>query len=245
MARIHIGLSGYSYKAWQGKNRFYPSGIKPSDFLPYYSNHYNTVELDGVWYRLPALSSVVKWIEQTPDDFTFSVKAHRMITHMKRLRLEAVPFLHTMLEHLSPLAAKGKLGPILIQLPPNFTRDNDRLADFLPSLPTTFRWAIEFRHDSWSHASIEDLLCRFRIAWAAVDTDDRQAEHRDTADFVYARLRRSRYAGKDLEQWAEHFRKARTNGKDCYAYCKHEDEGSPWIWADQLLRLTESSPLPG
>lgn len=244
MACIHIGLSGYSYKPWQGPKRFYPSGIKQSDFLEYYSTRYATVELDGLWYRLPTLSSVTKWIDQTPDHFVFSAKAHRTITHLKRLRPDAVPFLHTMMDHLAPLAEKGKLGPILLQLPPNLKRDDDRLAAFLPSLSRSHRWAIEFRHDSWNHPAVESLVRRFHVAWAAVETDECYAERRDTADFVYARLRRSEYSFKDLERWGEYFRGARANGKDCYVYCKHEDEGSPWVWADHLLKMTAPSPLP-
>ena len=241
MAQIHIGLSGYSYKPWQGPERFYPTGLKQSAFLQYYATRYDTVELDGVWYRLPALSAVTKWIEQTPDRFIFSPKAHRMITHLKRLRPDAIPFLNIMLEHLKPLAAKGKLGPILLQLPPNLQRDDDRLAEFLPALSRSYRWAIEFRHDSWGHASVEDLLRRFNVAWAAVETDTSDAERRDTADFLYVRLRRSQYSTQDLRKWGRYFREM---GKDCYVYCKHEDEGSPWIWADDLLKITATDSLP-
>ncbi len=243
MAEIYIGLSGYSYKPWQGEARFYPSTLKQSDFLAYYSTRYRTVELDGVWYRLPTLSAVEKWIDHTPAHFVFSVKAHRTITHLKRLNPEATSFLRTMLEHLAPLVEKHKLGPILLQLPPNFKRNDDRLAEFLPNLSTAYRWVIEFRHDSWNHSAVEDLLRRFHIAWAAVETDDRQAEYRDTADFVYARLRRSYYSIKDLTRWAEYFVEARSKGKDCYVYFKHEDEGSPWVWADQLLKITGTDTL--
>ncbi|HNM16605.1 MAG TPA: DUF72 domain-containing protein [Nitrospira sp.] len=245
MATVHIGLSGYSYKPWQGPTRFYPPTLKQAQFLEYYSTRYRTVELDGVWFRLPTLPAVTKWIEQTPAHFVFSVKAHRTITHVKRLRPDAASFLHTMLEHLAPLAEKQKLGPILLQLPPNFKRNDDRLAEFLQGLPPTYRWVMEFRHDSWNHATVENLLRRFRVAWAAVETDDRPAEYRDTADFLYARLRRSQYSNKDLTRWGEYFLQTRRNGKDCYAYCKHEDEGSPWMWADQLLKIMNVGTLPG
>jgi uncharacterized protein YecE (DUF72 family) len=145
-----------------------------------------------------------------------------------------------MLEHLKPLADKGKLGPILLQLPPNLQRDNERLAEFLPALSPSYRWAIEFRHDSWHHASVENLLRRFNIAWAAAETDTSDAECRDTADFLYVRLRRSQYSTQDLRKWGRYFLGMR---KDCYVYCKHEDEGSPWIWADDLLKITASDSL--
>lgn len=245
MPDIYIGLSGYSYKPWQGPARFYPQSLKQSDFLGFYSTRYRTVELDGVWFRLPTASAVAKWIEATPPGFVFSAKAHRTITHIKRLNPDATGFLHTMLKHLDPLAKKQRLGPILLQLPPTFKRNDDRLAEFLQGLPFAYRWAMEFRHDSWNHATVEDLLRRFHVAWATVETDDRPAEYRDTADFVYARLRRSRYVRKDLSRWGDYFIEARKNGKDCYVYCKHEDEGSPWVWADQLLKMTGTAPLPG
>ena len=241
MAHIRIGLSGYSYKPWQGPERFYPSGLKQTAFLEHYATRYGTVELDGVWYRLPTLPAVTKWIDQTPDHFIFSVKAHRMITHLKRLRPDSIPFLHTMLEHLAPLAAKRKLGPILLQFPPNLKRDNARLAEFLPALSPSYRWAIEFRHDSWNQASVEELLGRFGVAWAAVETDTSDAERRDTADFFYVRLRRSHYSSNDLENWGKYLLEI---GKDCYVYCKHEDEGSPWVWADHLLKITSPGTLP-
>lgn len=243
MAEIYIGLSGYSYKPWQGPTRFYPSALKQSDFLRYYSTRYRTVELDGVWFRLPTISAVTKWIDSTPDHFVFSVKAHRTITHVKRLNPEATPLLQTMLEHLAPLAQRQKLGPILLQLPPNLKRNDDRLEKFLEGLPSGFRWAIEFRHESWNHTTVEDLLQQFHVAWATVDMDDRPAECRDTADFVYARLRRSHYSATDLRRWGEYFMQARKNRKDCYVYCKHEDEGSPWIWADQLLKISGVAAL--
>ena len=241
MAHIRIGLSGYSYKPWQGPERFYPSGLKQTAFLEHYATRYGRVELDGVWYRLPTLPAVTKWIDQTPDHFIFSVKAHRMITHLKRLRPDSIPFLHTMLEHLAPLAAKRKLGPILLQLPPNLKRDNARLAEFLPALSPSYRWAIEFRHESWNHDEVEDLLRQFHVAWAAVETDTSDAERRDTADFLYARLRRSHYSITDLERWGKYFLETR---KDCYVYCKHEDEGSPWVWADHLMKMTVPGTLP-
>lgn len=245
MAYIHIGLSGYSYKPWQGPERFYPLELKQSNFLEYYATRYDTVELDGLWYRLPTLPAVERWIEQTPDHFVFSPKAHREITHFKRLRPEAIPFLQTMVERLAPLAGVKKLGPILLQLPPNLKRNDDRLAEFLSSLSRAHRWAMEFRHDSWHDSAVEELLRHARVAWAAVETDDHHAEHRDTADFVYARLRRSQYQDKDLEKWGEFLMEARKNGKDCYVYCKHEDEGSPWVWADRLLKMTGTIPLAG
>lgn len=238
MADIHIGLSGYSYKPWQGTDRFYPSTLKQAEFLRYYTTRYDTVELDGVWYRFPSQAAVQAWVDQTPSEFVFCPKAHREITHYKRLSSESLPAVEFMLQRLAPLAAARKLGPILLQLPPNLKQHLDRLATFLEGLSRDHRWAIEFRHESWHTKETEELLRRHRVAWASVETDDRPAEHRDTGDFFYARLRRSEYSEPNLEKWAGRFLEMRRNGKDCFVYCKHEDEGSPWIWADYLRKCT-------
>ena len=243
MARAHIGLSGYSYRPWQGPDRFYPPELKQTAFLGYYATRYDTVELDGLWYRLPSEKAVADWLAATPPHFFFAPKVHRQITHRFRLKPECYDFVQVMLNRLKPLAAANRLGPLLIQLPPNMKRDDDRLESFLEHLPTTARWAVEFRHDSWRDDAVESLLRRFNVSWAAVDTDERPAECRNTADFWYVRLRRSAYDEVDLERWAGSFRKIISEGKDCFVYCKHEDEGSPWIWADTILKSVPSEQL--
>jgi uncharacterized protein YecE (DUF72 family) len=237
MAQAHIGLSGYSYKPWQGPGRFYPATLKQAGFLGYYATRYDTVELDGVWYRLPTEKAVADWLASTPADFLFAPKVHRQITHRARLKPECYDFIQVMLNRLKPLASAERLGPLLIQLPPNMKRDDDRLASFLGQLPASVRWAIEFRHESWHDTSVELLLRRFNVSWVAADSDERPVECRDTADFWYVRLRRSAYDDGDLESWAGRIREMVGEGKSCFVYCKHEDEGSPWVWADRLLQL--------
>ncbi|MGQ0810050.1 MAG: DUF72 domain-containing protein [Nitrospiraceae bacterium] len=239
MARIHVGLSGYSYKPWQGPGRFYPTDLQQTEFLRFYASRYDSVELDGIWYRLPSEQAVQTWIAHTPPHFVFSPKAHRRITHFQRLKPEAWPFLQTMFDRLAPLEQAKKLGPVLVQLPPNFMRDDHRLEAFLDHLPATVRCAIEFRHPSWMTQTVEDILRGHGVAWAAVETDEQAAEHRNTADFLYARLRRSRYKDADLVEWGTRLEEAAGQGKDCFIYCKHEDEGAPWEWADRLLELTQ------
>ena len=239
MNPIYIGLSGYSYKPWQGKGRFYPEKLKSAEFLRYYACRFNTVELDGMWYRLPTEQTVQGWLEQTPSSFIFSPKAHRQITHMHRLRPDALLFVKTMLDRLAPLIRQKRLGPILLQLPPNFTRDDDRLNKFLEQASRTVRWAIEFRHESWHAPEVEELLRHHGVSWVAADTDEASAQIRDTAEFWYVRLRRSEYTKATLSEWAARFTDMAQHEKDCFVYCKHEDEGSPWIWADRLLEFTE------
>ena len=239
MAAIRIGLSGYSYRPWQGEGRFYPEDLKPAEFLSYYSRRYDTVELDGTWYRIPAETMIQAWLAHTPAGFLFSPKAHRQITHLRRLKPEAMESVRFMIERFASLAAAGRLGPILLQLPPNLRRDDGRLEAFLSGLPEGPRWAMEFRHPSWNVVEIETVMRQHRIAWVAAETDEVPAERRDTADFRYARLRRSDYDDVRLREWARWFQEAADTGKDCFVFLKHEDEGSPWIWADRLLALTK------
>ena len=237
MNPIHIGLSGYSYKPWQGPERFYPEKMKSTEFLRYYASRFKTVELDGIWYRLPTEQMVHAWLDQTPSSFIFSPKAHRQITHMHRLRPDAVNFVQVMLNRLSPLMEQKRLGPVLLQLPPNFKRDDDRLKTFLEQVPQTARWALEFRHESWYVPEVEELLRHHCVSWVAADTDESPAQIRDTADFWYVRLRRSEYTNATLAEWAARFTDMAGRGKDCFVYCKHEDEGAPWVWADHLIEM--------
>lgn len=239
MAQAYIGLSGYSYKPWQGPGRFYPPTLKQTGFLGYYATRYDTVELDGVWYRLPSEKAVVDWLAATPPHFIFAPKVHRQISHRSRLKAEGYDFIRIMLSRLRALESAKRLGPLLIQLPPNLGRDDGRLSMFLEQLPVSVQWAIEFRHGSWHDTAVETLLRRFNVSWVAADTDERPAECRDTANFWYVRLRRSTYDERDLAEWAGKIRKMVSEGKNCYVYCKHEDEGSPWVWADKLLQLCE------
>lgn len=237
MGQVYIGLSGYSYKPWQGEGRFYPPELKQKEFLAFYSERYRAVEMDGTWYRMPGEDAVKMYNDGAPEGFKFCFKAHRQVTHMARLKAEAIDPLKFMLKRLEPL--RSHLGPILLQLPPNLKRDDLRLVAFLDRLPAEIpaqkRWAIEFRNESWHAPEVEAILRERGVAWVAADTDESAAQRRDTADFCYARLRRTEYDAERLADWAAYFRGL---GKDCFVFCKHEDEGEPWIWADQLVELT-------
>lgn len=240
MAAIHIGLSGFSYRPWQGKGRFYPEDLKQADFLRYYADRFATVEMDGMWYRLPSEQTVQSWLEATPSGFIFAPKAHRQITHLQRLKPEALHHVHLMLDRLALWKEQGRLGPVLLQLPPNLGRDDARLDAFLGRLPKDVRWAVEFRHPSWKHDEVDALLRRHRVARTIAETDDDASPDRsDTADFWYLRLRKSDYADSALSDWAEWVGREGDKGRSCYIYFKHEDEGSPWIWAERLRALVD------
>jgi uncharacterized protein YecE (DUF72 family) len=153
MARVLIGTSGWHYESWRGP--FFPKGLPLKKQLGYYSQQFETAELNGVFYRTPSLEAVQGWRQQTPDDFVFAWKASKFITHWKRLSDKSVNSLALIEERLSLLG--GKAGPVLFQQPPQFEADPERLASFFKLLPRRRR-SFEFRHPSWYRPAILRLL---------------------------------------------------------------------------------------
>lgn len=239
MAQLFIGLSGFDYKAWQGEGLFYPPSVKRAGYLEHYGTRMNSLELNGTHQALPSEASVDRWIKATPEQFIFAAKMHQRVSHFTRLKPEGLDTLKLFVERLEPMEKAGKLGPILVQLPPNFKRDEERLAAFLKEIPhrPTLRWTFEFRSDSWHTAEVEDLLRSHGVSWAVVETDEEAAQIRHTADFVFARLRRIEYTDDQLKTWAKFFRGQIREGRDCFVYCRHKDTVAPWKWADRLREL--------
>jgi uncharacterized protein YecE (DUF72 family) len=239
MGGLYLGLSGYSYKEWQGEGLFYPPELKQKQFLDYYASRFNALEADGTWYKMPGEAQVEKWISETDPGFLYSPKMHRKVTHFARLKPESIDALEFFLKRLAPLEQAGKLGTTLIQLPPNLGRDDERLATFLAAIPhrSSLPWAIEFRHDSWHCQEVETLLRSHNVAWVAADTDDADAQRRDTADHVYCRLRKTDYTDDMLRSWADYFGAKLNDGKSVTIFGKHEDAERPWEWVDRLRDL--------
>jgi uncharacterized protein YecE (DUF72 family) len=240
MAQIYIGLSGFDYKEWQGDGLFYPPTIKKAGYLEYYSSRLNSLELNGTHMQLPSDASVERWNLATPAEFVFAPKMHREVTHFKRLKPEGHGMAKLFVERLEPFEKAGKLGPILVQLPPNLKRDDALLLSFLGAIPhrPTLKWAFEFRNDSWNTAEVEQILLDHGAAWVAAETDEEDAQLRDTADFLFARLRRLEYSDEQLKEWAKFFKGKVAEGKNYYIYCRHKDTVAPWKWADRLRELT-------
>lgn len=242
MAKLYIGLSGYSYPEWQGEGLLYPPTLKKSHFLNYYVSRYSALESDGTFRRMPSDSAVAKWNKEFPEGFCYSPKMHQSVTHFKRLKPESYDIVSEFVKPLELLEKSGKLGPILIQLPPNFKRNDDLLAEFLANIPhrETIRWAIEFRNTSWHSDEVEVILAKHNVAWAAVETDDEQAQLRHSSpEFSYVRLRQLTYSDEQLKKWAEYFRGLIGERKDCFVFCRHKDTVAPWTWADRILELLE------
>src|SRR6202142_621047 len=142
MAQIFVGTSGWAYPSW--KPDFYPAKLAQTKFLPHYATRLNGVEVNFTFRQLLKESTAQKWIAATPETFRFGIKAHQVITHIKRLK-ETGEFLPRFLATIEPLANAGRLGPVLFQLPPNMKADRTVLSDFLAILPRGLRAAFEFR----------------------------------------------------------------------------------------------------
>jgi uncharacterized protein YecE (DUF72 family) len=212
------GASGYSYKEWQGD--FYPEKIKPEAMLAYYAERLPTVEINNTFYRMPKTSVLEHWAAQVPEGFRFAIKASRRITHLGRLKVDAVTdalgFLYRGLDALGP-----KKGAVLFQLPPNLKKDVPRLEAFLALLPPGHRATFEFREPSWF---CDEVFERLQGAGAALALSEREDSGPpplvETASFGYVRLRLEQYEEADLMLWAE--RLGATSWGEIYAYFMHE-----------------------
>ena len=196
----YVGTMGYAYPDWRD-GVFYPAGIPRQNYLAYYSQRFNAVEMDNTFYGIPRATSVQRWASFTPDNFIFCPKTPRTITHDLRLNEAARAQMDIFLQTVRLFGAK--LGPILLQFPPDFTHeDGDALARFLPYLPPDLRFTVEFRHRSWYKRSTSELLQTYGVAWTSTDYIYMPRQVHATADFVYLRLlgRHGSYARKVAEQ---------------------------------------------
>lgn len=212
MSRIRIGISGWTYPPWRGV--FYPEKLKQDEELSYASSRFDSIEINGTFYRLQQPASFARWRDETPEDFVFSVKAPRYITHVRRLRDVATPIANFLASGV--LLLGGKLGPLLWQFPPFLRHDAERFDAFFEQLPhdtvaaaalarrhderiasddgipdtpaRPLRHAIEIRHESFRDPAFIESLRRHRVALVCADTVRWPRLMDVTADFVYCRL---------------------------------------------------------
>ncbi|MBM2810119.1 MAG: hypothetical protein HW416_878 [Chloroflexi bacterium] len=233
---IKVGTSGYSYKEWLGV--FYPDRMKPADMLPFYSDHFTTVEINNTFYRMPKKEVLEKWAGQVPADFTFVLKASQRITHMKRLRdtSEDVNYF------LTTAAVLGdRLGPVFFQLAESTKKDVPRLVDFLAALPEHRPpVAFEFRNESWFDDEVYETLRSHNVSLCISDTDEGTTPFASTASWGYLRLRRSEYTPSDLRAW--HERIISQAWQDTFLFFKHEDEAKGPRFAVRFMELLRASP---
>ncbi len=215
--KIHIGTSGYAYKEWKGE--FYPEKISPKEMLRFYSDYFQTVEINNTFYRMPKESVLISWAGQVPDNFVFALKAPQVITHVKRLRDvgEETGYLFRTLSVLD-----SKLGPVLFQFPKSFRADRAALEDFLNVIHGNISCAFEFRSPSWLDAGILELLRERGCSLCIADADENPAnEIVSTATWGYLRLRRSDYTDADMSQWME--RILSQKWERAFVFFKHEE----------------------
>src|SRR5689334_18252262 len=202
--------------------------------LSFYATQFPTVEINHSFYRMPTENLLLNWAKTVPEGFRFALKANQQITHIQRLRgCEAT--LKRFLEVASVLNEGGHLGPILVQLPPNFKFDRPLLEDFLALRPTAFLFAFEVRHASWYTDETYELLRRHQTALVLSETDKQTPPEVITAGFTYARLRLENYTAKQITAWRKRFDGWLSQGVDVYAYFKHEDAGKAPAYAHELL----------
>jgi uncharacterized protein YecE (DUF72 family) len=229
---LFVGTSGYAYKEW--KDSFYPEKLPDKEMLAFYSKQFSTVEINYSFYRMPTESALLKWAAEVPQRFRFALKANQRITHIQRLR-GCESTLKRFLEVASVLIEGDHLGPILVQLPPNFKFDAPLLEDFLALRPPAFSFAFEVRHASWYTEETYEVLRRHQTALCLSETDKLEPPVLVTAPFAYVRLRLEEYTKKQLGAWRMRFDEWTGQGLDVYAYCKHEDAGKGATYARQIL----------
>jgi uncharacterized protein YecE (DUF72 family) len=227
-ARLCIGTSGWHYKHWLGV--FYPSGTRSSDMLKFYTQTFNTVEVNNTFYQLPLAVTFDNWRETVPDGFQFAVKASRFITHMKKLK---DPEVSSAKFFLGVQRLEDKLGPILFQLPPRWKLDLARLRVFLELLPEEWRYVLEFRDQSWMVPEVFELMSKHNIAFCIHDFADMKVQPQITADFTYIRFHgptTAKYAGsyspRQLHLWADRIGKWRTRLSAIYVYFNNDPDGA-------------------
>ena len=238
MACAHIGTSGYQYDHWRGS--FYPNALPKKEWFAHYARHFDAVEINNTFYHLPSAETFEHWREAAPTGFCYALKFSRYGSHLKCLK--------------DPEATVGKfldaarrlneyLGPVLVQLKPNWTSDLPRLRAFLETVPRDVRWAVEFRNPDWLRPEAFDLLREFN---AALCVHDMLPDHprETTADWVYLRFHGDHYHGSYSPQFltalAGRIREHLDEGRDVHAYFNNDAEGFAVENARDLMRYLES-----
>ena len=217
-ACARVGCSGWLYKDWRGT--FYPKALPQSGWLQYYATRFDTVELNGTFYRLPESSKFTAWRRSVPENFLFAVKGSRFLTHMKHLRdpVEPLDRLFTRARGL-----RRTIGPVLYQLPTGWKLNLERLETFLRALPKRRLHTIEFRDPTWYTDDVFALLVRFKVALCLHDMEGSATGRLAVGPFLYVRFHgRPKYAGRYsddvLAEWAEWLGGRMREGRPVYAY---------------------------
>jgi uncharacterized protein YecE (DUF72 family) len=220
---VLVGTSGWQYDDW--RDSFYPHSLPKRAWLGHYAAHFETVEVNNTFYRLPDAKTFARWADETPRGFVVAVKVSRYLSHIKRLAEPAEP-IQRFTERARALGTR--LGPALLQLPPNFERDDDRLQAVLDRWPDGWRLTVEFRHPSWFH---DDVYARLRARDVAMTLTDRHGPREPlvaTASWGYVRLHegtahpRPCYGRTALHSWIERIRSSWGERDDVFVYFNND-----------------------
>jgi uncharacterized protein YecE (DUF72 family) len=240
-ASILIGTSGWHYKHWLGT--FYPAGANTKKQFEHYTQHFDTVEINNSFYKLPPREVFEGWYKYSPRKFLFVIKANRFITHNLKLLRPKEPL--TRLFN-SILALKEKLGPILFQLPPKWKVNVDRLREFLEALPVGYDYVFEFRNETWYHEEVYKLLQKYNCAFCIYELGGHLSPITITANFVYVRLHgpsankyQGSYSKPDLKKWAKRCCEWQSQKKRVYVYFDNDQEGYAALNAVTLKALVK------
>ena len=221
---VRLGCSGWVYPHW--RKCFYPEGLAQRLWLSHYAEAFDTVEVNSTFYRLASPTAVAAWVEQTPPDFEFAVKASRYLTHVKRLS-GLGQGIERFYERIEPLSRSGKLGPVLWQLSESFHRDDGRLRSAVAALPRG-RHCFEFRHPSWFCDEVNEILRDRGVDVVIGDHPERPFQtHEMTTELTFVRLhhgtrgRWGNYSRRELEAWARRIRVWRRH-LEVYVYCNND-----------------------
>jgi uncharacterized protein YecE (DUF72 family) len=229
--KILLGTSGWSYREWIGP--FYTK--KEKSMLQAYAKVFNTVEIDSTFYRYPSKGTVMGWARYSPEGFVFAAKLPKLITHEKNLDLAQgiEEDLNKFAELMEPLSLSGKLGCLLIQLPPKFDYRPKEMEDFFKILPTHIKFAVEFRDPSWMRQETWSLLERYKIAYTIVDEPLLPPEVHFTSSLAYFRWHGKgtrpwynyRYSTRELAPWIPKIKQAAEKAQTVYGYFNNHFHG--------------------
>jgi uncharacterized protein YecE (DUF72 family) len=233
MPQLFAGTSGWAYPSW--KPDFYPAKLAQKKFLSHYVTQLNTVEVNFTFRQLVKETTIQNWIQEAPQNFRFGLKAHQVITHIKRLK-GTEDFIRRFLSTIEPVASVGKLGPVLFQLPPNLKADTALLKEFLAILPRTVPAAFEFRHESWFSEPTWEALRQYGASLCVAETEERTTPDVVTGPFAYYRFRKPSYTNEERAAMVRRIGEHMAAGRDVFAYFKHEETPEGALYAVDLLR---------
>lgn len=225
-----IGVSGFSYPAWKGK--FYPKEAKSDELLASYAQRLGSVEINSSFYGAPRPETVTGWAEKAPEEFVFSFKAPRLITHITKLGPTSAKTATRFSDSLEALGPRR--GAILFQLPP-FLRKNEELLDgFLKETGSIPRRVFEFRDETWFVEPVQEILRKHEVGFCIAETEDLEPRFDITSSFAYFRLRKDSYDAKAIDSWAAQIGKLSQGVKETYVYLRHDETGENAVLAQRL-----------